>query len=468
MWRGVALCAFAQSMTHVDQTLSRLNDRVPRGVLGNTQMPTLEQEKIAVIGLGYVGLPVALSFGRKLPTVGFDIRQRRVDELKKGHDETMEVTGDQLAGATKLEMTADPAKLAECTFYIVAVPTPIDSNNRPDLGPMISASKTIGPHLKKGDIVVYESTVYPGVTEEVCGPILDEKSGLKNGVDYFLGYSPERINPGDKEHTFEKIVKVVSGQTPESLERVAKVYASVVTAGVHRAPSIKVAEAAKVIENTQRDLNIALMNELALIFDRMGIRTADVLEAAGTKWNFLKFSPGLVGGHCIGVDPYYLTTKAQELGYLPEVILAGRRINNNVGAFLAQKTVKMLVQQGDVPLKKSKVGILGLTFKENVPDLRNSKIPDIVNELAQYGIDAMVHDPLGDPKEAHEEYKIEITPLEKFQQLDALILAVSHKEYIGNPAGLYERVKDGGAVIDVKSVLSPTVKPPRGIRLWSL
>ncbi|MBA3461338.1 MAG: nucleotide sugar dehydrogenase [Deltaproteobacteria bacterium] len=431
-------------------------------------MPTLEQEKIAVIGLGYVGLPVALSFGRKLPTVGFDIRQRRVDELKKGHDETMEVTGEQLTGATKLEMTADPARLAECTFFIVAVPTPIDSNNRPDLGPMISASKTIGPHLKKGDIVVYESTVYPGVTEEVCGPILDEKSGLKNGVDYFLGYSPERINPGDKEHTFEKIVKVVSGQTPEALERVAKVYASVVTAGVHRAPSIKVAEAAKVIENTQRDLNIALMNELALIFDRMGIRTQDVLDAAGTKWNFLKFSPGLVGGHCIGVDPYYLTTKAQELGYLPEVILAGRRINNNVGAFLAQKTVKMLVQQGDVPLKKSKVGILGLTFKENVPDLRNSKIPDIVNELAQYGIDAMVHDPLGDPKEAHEEYKIEITPLEKFQQLDALILAVSHKEYISNPAGIFERVKDGGAVIDVKSALSPTTKPPRGIRLWSL
>ncbi|MBL0214287.1 MAG: nucleotide sugar dehydrogenase [Myxococcales bacterium] len=430
-------------------------------------MSTLEQEKIAVIGLGYVGLPVALSFGRKLPTVGFDIRQRRVDELKKGHDETLEVTTEQLTGATKLEMTADPSKLSDCTFYIVAVPTPIDINNRPDLGPMISASKTIGPHLKKGDIVVYESTVYPGVTEEVCGPILDAQSGLKNGVDYFLGYSPERINPGDKEHTFEKIMKVVSGQTPEALERVAKVYGSVVTAGVHRAPSIKVAEAAKVIENTQRDLNIALMNELALIFDRMGIRTADVLEAAGTKWNFLRFSPGLVGGHCIGVDPYYLTTKAQELGYLPEVILAGRRINNNVGAFLAQKTVKMLVHQ-DVSLKKAKVGILGLTFKENVPDLRNSKIPDITAELATYGIEAMVHDPLGNPHEAFEEYKIEITALEKFQQLDALILAVAHTEYISNPAAIYERVKDGGAVIDVKSALSPKVKPPRGIRLWSL
>ena len=428
-------------------------------------MRTLEQEKIAVIGLGYVGLPVALSFGRKLPTVGFDIRQRRVDELKKGHDETMEVTSDQLSAANKLELTADPAKLADCTFYIVAVPTPIDNNNRPDLGPMISASKTIGPHLEKGDVVVFESTVYPGVTEEVCGPILDELSGLKNGTDYFLGYSPERINPGDKEHTFEKIMKVVSGQNAETLERVAKVYGSVVTAGVHRAPSIKVAEAAKVIENTQRDLNIALMNELALIFDRMGIRTQDVLEAAGTKWNFLRFSPGLVGGHCIGVDPYYLTTKAQELGYLPEVILAGRRINNNVGPFIAQKCVKMLTSL-DVPLRKAKVGVLGLTFKENVPDLRNSKIPDIVHELAQYGIDAMVHDPLGDPREAHEEYKIELTQLEKLAGLDAIILAVAHDEYVRNVEGIFARVRDGGVVIDVKSVV--TAKPPRGIRLWSL
>src|SRR5882672_2847623 len=427
-------------------------------------MRPLEQEKIAVIGLGYVGLPVALSFGRKLPTVGFDIRQRRVDELKRGHDETMEVTSEQLAGATKLEITADPQRLADCTFYIVAVPTPIDSNNRPDLTPMISASKTIGPHLKRGDVVVFESTVYPGVTEEVCGPILDEKSGLKNGTDYFLGYSPERINPGDKEHTFEKIMKVVSGQNDETLHRVARVYGSVVAAGVHKAPSIKVAEAAKVIENTQRDLNIALMNELALIFDRMGIRTSDVLEAAGTKWNFLRFSPGLVGGHCIGVDPYYLTTKAQELGYLPEVILAGRRINNNVGPFIAQKTVKMLTQL-DVPLKKAKVGILGLTFKENVPDLRNSKIPDIVAELATFGIDAMVHDPMGDPREAHEEYKIELTPLEKLTSLDAAILAVAHKDYVSNLAGIFERVRDGGVVIDVKSTFPANTKPPRGIRL---
>jgi UDP-N-acetyl-D-glucosamine/UDP-N-acetyl-D-galactosamine dehydrogenase len=438
-------------------------------VVISSLMRSLEQEKIAVIGLGYVGLPVALSFGRKLPTVGFDIRQHRVDELKNGHDETLEVTADNLASATKLELTADPSRLADCTFYIVAVPTPIDSNNRPDLGPMISASKTIGPHLKNGDVVVFESTVYPGVTEEVCGPILDERSGLRNGVDYFLGYSPERINPGDKEHTFEKIMKVVAGQTPETLDRVARVYGSVVVAGVHRAPSIKVAEAAKVIENTQRDLNIALMNELALIFDRMGIRTADVLEAAGTKWNFLRFSPGLVGGHCIGVDPYYLTTKAQELGYLPEVILAGRRINNNVGPFIAQKCVKMLTQS-DVPLKKARVGILGLTFKENVPDLRNSKIPDIVGELAQYGIDAMVHDPLGDPREAHEEYKIELTKLDKLVNLDAAILAVAHKEYIANPSAIYARVRDGGVVIDVKSALPPLPggKGPRGIHIWSL
>jgi len=430
-------------------------------------MRLLEQEKIAVIGLGYVGLPVAIAFGKKLPSIGFDIRQRRVDQLKQGHDDTLEVTDEQLASAKQLELTADPAKLADCTFYIVAVPTPIDSNNRPDLGPMISASKTIGPYLRKGDCVVYESTVYPGVTEEICGPILDEKSGLKNGVDYFLGYSPERINPGDKEHTFDKIMKVVSGQNAETLDRVAHVYGSVVTAGIHKAASIKVAEAAKVIENTQRDLNIALMNELALIFDRMGIRTADVLEAAGTKWNFLKFSPGLVGGHCIGVDPYYLTSKAQELGYLPEVILAGRRINNNVGPFLAQKCVKMLTHT-DVPLKKAKVGILGLTFKENVPDLRNSKIPDIIAELATFGITALVHDPMGDPHEAFEEYKVVITPLEQLTQLDALIFAVAHREYIANIGAIFERVRDNGVVIDVKSAVPTSIKPPRGIKLWSL
>mgnify|MGYP001176437042 CR=1 FL=1 len=428
-------------------------------------MIALEQEKIAVIGLGYVGLPVALSFARKLPTIGFDIRQKRIDELKRGHDETAEVTTGDLTGS-KIELTADPARLKDCTFFIVAVPTPIDLNNRPDLGPMISASKTVGPHLKKGDVVCYESTVYPGVTEEVCGPILEKLSGLTAGKDFFLGYSPERINPGDKEHTFERIVKVVAGDTPESLERVARAYAAVVTAGVHRAPSIKVAEAAKVIENTQRDLNIALMNELALIFDRMGIRTKDVLDAAGTKWNFLRFTPGLVGGHCIGVDPYYLTTKAQELGYLPEVILAGRRINNNVGPFIAEKCVKLL-SSGSLPLKETKVGVLGLTFKENVPDLRNSKIPDIVTELANYGITAMVHDPLGDPAEAKHEYGITLSSLDDYRDLDVLIFAVSHAEYVSQTADLLGRIKPGGAVIDVKSALDPKSIPAH-LRYWSL
>ena len=428
-------------------------------------MLPLEQERIAVIGLGYVGLPVALAFARKLPTVGFDIRQKRVDQLKAGHDETAEVT-DEALRASSIELTADPERLRTCTFFIVAVPTPIDSNNRPDLGPMIAASRTVGPYLKAGDVVVYESTVYPGVTEEVCGPILAELSGLTAGKDFFLGYSPERINPGDKLHTFERIVKVVSGDTPESLERVARAYASVVEAGVHRAPSIKVAEAAKVIENTQRDLNIALMNELALIFHRMGIRTADVLAAAGTKWNFLRFTPGLVGGHCIGVDPYYLTTKAQELGYLPEVILAGRRINNSIGPYIAQAAVKLL-SSGDLPLRQAKVGILGLTFKENVPDLRNSKIPDIVAELRQYGITALVHDPLGDADEALHEYGIALTPLDQLRDLDVLVLAVSHQAYLDDTAGLLARVKDGGVVMDVKSVLDPA-SLPRGLRYWSL
>jgi len=428
------------------------------------------QEKIAVIGLGYVGLPVAVAFARKVPTVGFDIRQRRIDELNQGHDETAEVTTEQLkAVLPHFELTADPARLASCTFFIVAVPTPIDGENRPDLTPMIAASRTVGPHLKKGDIVVYESTVYPGVTEDICGPILEEKSGLKSGKDFFLGYSPERINPGDKEHTFERIVKVVSGQDAASLDRVAKVYSMVVTAGVHRAPSIKVAEAAKVIENTQRDLNIALMNELALIFDRMGIRTADVLEAAGTKWNFLRFTPGLVGGHCIGVDPYYLTTKAQALGYTPEVILAGRRINNNVGPFIAQRCVQLL-SQDDKALRKARVGILGLTFKENVPDLRNSKIPDIVKELGQYGIEAMVHDPLGSAEEALHEYGIKLSPLDKLTDLDALVVAVSHQEYMSDLDNVLARVRPGGVLIDVKSIIDP--KDPRvagrDLRYWSL
>ncbi|WP_428265235.1 nucleotide sugar dehydrogenase [Haliangium sp.] len=424
------------------------------------------QETIAVIGLGYVGLPVALTFAKKYPTIGFDISQRRIDELKGGHDATDEVTDDELRSST-IKLTASAEDLAEATFIIVAVPTPIDHNNRPDLRPVISASELVGKHLRRGAVVVYESTVYPGVTEDVCGPVLERCSGLTCGQDFFLGYSPERINPGDKEHTFERIVKVVSGQDGPTLDRVAAVYSSVVKAGVHRAATIKVAEAAKVIENTQRDLNIALMNELALIFDRIGIRTQDVLDAAGTKWNFLRFTPGLVGGHCIGVDPYYLTTKAEELGYQPEVILAGRRINNNVGAFVAQKTLKLLAA-AEVPYHQARVAVLGLTFKENVPDLRNSKVPDIVAELAQFGVEAMVHDPLGDADEARHEYGVELSPWEEVRDLDAVIYAVSHSFYrdLGLD-GLLARLRPGAALVDVKSQISPA-DVPAGYAYWSL
>jgi len=421
-------------------------------------------ETIAVIGLGYVGLPVAISFARVAKTIGFDISAKRIAALKEGDDETAEVETADLE-ATTLKLTCDPADLEDATFFVVAVPTPIDGNRRPDLSPVISASRTVAKALRKGDIVVYESTVYPGVTEEICGPILEEVSGLKCGTDFTLGYSPERINPGDREHTFERIVKVVSGQDEPTLDRVAATYEAVVTAGVHRASSIKVAEAAKVIENTQRDLNIALMNELALIFDRLDIRTADVLEAAGTKWNFLRFTPGLVGGHCIGVDPYYLTTKAEELGYLPQVILAGRRINNEVGAFVAQKTLKLLAR-AKVSLPTARVAVLGLTFKEDVPDLRNSRVPDIVNELAEYGIEAMVHDPLGDADEARSEYEITLTPWEEIRDLDAIIVAVGHRFYTENLDDVLTRVKEAGAVVDVKSVLKPDQVGDRAY--WSL
>jgi UDP-N-acetyl-D-glucosamine/UDP-N-acetyl-D-galactosamine dehydrogenase len=423
-------------------------------------------EIIAVIGLGYVGLPVALSFAEKFKTIGFDIKQKRIDELRAGHDATEEVTTEALRSSS-IRLTADPKELAQATFVIVAVPTPIDRNNRPDLGPLIAASRTVGAHLGRGAVVVYESTVYPGVTEEVCGPVLEEVSGLRAGQDFFLGYSPERINPGDKEHTFERIIKVVAGQDAATLERVAAVYSAVVKAGVHRAPCIKVAEAAKVIENTQRDLNIALMNELALIFDRIGVRTRDVLDAASTKWNFLRFAPGLVGGHCIGVDPYYLTTKAQELGYLPEVILAGRRINSNVGTYVAQRTTKMLSTAG-VTLKGARVAICGLTFKENVPDLRNSRVPDIVRELGQFGVEAMVHDPMGDPREALEEYGVRLWPWDEIVDLDAMIYAVSHDYYrsMGQEA-LLSRVREGGVIVDVKSALDPD-RLPRGLHYWSL
>lgn len=423
-------------------------------------------EVIAVIGLGYVGLPVALRFAEMYRTIGFDIDERRIAELRAGHDATREVEDDDLA-RTSVEFTSQSAAIDAATFIIVAVPTPIDQDNRPDLRPLIGASRTVAPHLSVGDVVVYESTVYPGVTEEVCGPVLERVSGLSAGKDFFLGYSPERINPGDKEHTFERIVKVVSGQNAATLDRVAAVYNSVVHAGVHRASSIKVAEAAKVIENTQRDLNIALMNELALIFDRIGIRTKDVLDAAATKWNFLPFTPGLVGGHCIGVDPYYLTTKAEELGYRPEVILAGRRINDNMGAYVAQRTVKMLARAG-ITLETARVAILGLTFKEDVPDLRNSRVPDIIEELSQFGILPLVHDPLGDRELARDEYRVNLCDWEQIVDLDAIILAVCHSFYtdIGQRQ-LLERVRSGGVVLDVKSVLDPDSIPDT-LAYWSL
>ncbi|MDX2014739.1 MAG: nucleotide sugar dehydrogenase [Myxococcaceae bacterium] len=424
-------------------------------------------ERIAVVGLGYVGLPVALAFARKFPgTIGFDINEAKVKELASGFDRTGEIDKATLTSAG-LEMTADPAKLKAATFFVVAVPTPVDVDNRPDLTPVVKASETVGRVLKKGDVVVYESTVYPGVTEDVCGPILAKVSGLSRS-DFFLGYSPERINPGDKLHTLERITKVVSGEDEKTLERVAQAYGAIIDAGVFRAASIKVAEAAKVIENTQRDLNIALMNELALIFDRMGIRTRDVLAAAGTKWNFLKFTPGLVGGHCIGVDPYYLTTKAEQLGYQPQVILAGRRINNSIGPYVAQRTVKLLIH-AQKPVKGARVGVMGLTFKEDVADIRNSKVPDILTELREFGVAPMLTDPYADPDETRHEYNLGLSKLDELVDLDALILAVSHKQYLelGMDA-LLARLKPGGVLVDVKSALDPSKVPAGRAHYWCL
>ncbi|MDB4944041.1 MAG: UDP-glucose dehydrogenase [Labilithrix sp.] len=426
------------------------------------------KEKIAVIGLGYVGLPVAIAFARKFPhTVGFDINCTRIDELKKGHDRNNE-TSTSILQDTALEFSCNPEDLATTSMFVVAVPTPVDANNVPDLTPLVKASEFVGKHIKPGAIVCYESTVYPGATEEVCGPILEKVSGLKCGVDFKLAYSPERINPGDTVNTLETVVKVVSGQDDETLERVAAMYSGIVPAGVHKATSIKVAEAAKVIENTQRDINIALMNELAVIFDRLGIRTIDVLKAAGTKWNFLPFRPGLVGGHCIGVDPYYLTAKAQQVGYQPEVILAGRRINNNVAPFLATKMTKMLIEN-DIPVKRARVAILGLTFKEDVNDLRNSKVPDILKELASFGIDAVIHDPHADHAEAMHEYGIKLAKWEDIRNMDGVIVAVGHKAYkdMGQEK-LLSLVRHGGVVIDAKSMLDPKQMGERGLRYWSL
>jgi len=425
------------------------------------------KEKISVIGLGYVGLPVALAFARKFShTVGFDINCTRIDELRRGHDRNNETSREELTDSS-IELSCDPAKLDATTMFVVAVPTPVDENNVPDLTPLVKASEFVGKHLKPGHIVCYESTVYPGATEEVCGPILEKVSGLECGVDFTLAYSPERINPGDTVHTLQTVVKVVSGQDAPTLERVAAAYGAIVPAGVHKATSIKVAEAAKVIENTQRDINIALMNELAVIFDRLGIRTIDVLEAAGTKWNFLPFRPGLVGGHCIGVDPYYLTAKAQQVGYQPEVILSGRRINNTIASFLGQKMAKMLIEQ-DIPVKRARVAILGLTFKEDVNDLRNSKVPDIMKELSAFGIDAVIHDPHADEAEAKHEYGLKLAKWEDIRNMDGVIVAVNHKAYkdMGQEK-LLSLVRHGGVVIDAKSCLDPS-KMDRAIKYWSL
>jgi UDP-N-acetyl-D-glucosamine/UDP-N-acetyl-D-galactosamine dehydrogenase len=422
----------------------------------------LSDVRIAVIGLGYVGLPVAVAFAEAAPgTIGFDIDTKKVATLQRGRHPNGEVPAERLV-ASGLVATADPADLADADTYVVAVPTPVDHDKRPDLRPLLSACATVGPHLRRGDLVVFESTVWPGLTEEVCGPALERASGLRATVDFSLGYSPERINPGDTEHTLEKIVKVVSGDTPEALERVAALYERVVHAGVHRAPSIAVAEAAKVIENTQRDLNIALMNELAVIFERMNLRTADVLAAAGTKWNFLRFTPGLVGGHCIGVDPYYLTTKAEQLGYHPQVILAGRRINDGMAAFIAQKTVKLLIERGISPLG-ARVRVLGITFKEDVPDLRNSKVPDLVAELRGFGVHVDVVDPVADADEAMHEYGIELADPDVLEPAHAVVLASPHKELVADAGALvFGALADGGIVVDVKARLAADP------RVWAL
>ena len=424
------------------------------------------QRKIAVIGLGYVGLPVAIAFARSgAPVIGFDIDQTRIKELRAGRDKTREVEPAEIKQSA-LRYEHAPDRLAEADFYIVTVPTPIDSARRPDLASLMAASETVGVALKKGDIVVYESTVYPGAVEEECVPVLEMKSGLVGGRDFTVGYSPERINPGDKKHRFESIVKVVSAQDAATLDIVADVYGSVVKAGIHRAPSIKVAEAAKVIENTQRDLNIAFMNELSAIFHQLGIDTGDVLAAAATKWNFQKFEPGLVGGHCIGVDPYYLTHRAEKAGYHPEIILAGRRINDNIGERIARECMRALLQRG---CSNPTVTILGMTFKENVPDIRNSKVIDVARELGRVGVATQVHDPLADSEETAKEYGIKLISFESLKQADAVIFAVSHNEYVSQGWPLMSGLlKNGqGVVLDIKSKLD-RAKKPAGIELWRL
>jgi len=425
-------------------------------------------EVVAVVGLGYVGLPLAVEFGKKVRTIGFDLSAAKIENYKKFIDPTGEVSTEQLQAANRLEVTTDPSVLAQADYIIVAVPTPVDIAHNPDFTPLIGASKSVGAHMKRGATVIYESTVYPGATEEICIPLLEEKSGLKWKDDFHVGFSPERINPGDKEHTLTTILKVVSGDDDDSLERVAQLYESVITAGVYRASSIKVAEAAKVIENTQRDLNIALMNELAIIFDKIGIDTLEVLKAAGTKWNFLPFRPGLVGGHCIGVDPYYLTHKAEMVGYHPQVILAGRRINDGMAKFVAEKTVKSMISSG-FNVKGAKVNVIGLTFKENCPDLRNSKVADIIHELQSYGVDVHVFDPVAEAEEAQHEYGVKLESWDSLPKADAMIVAVPHKEVLAlSLADFQSKLNEKGCFIDVKAQFDPKALQEAGYCVWRL
>lgn len=412
-------------------------------------------DSIALIGLGYVGLPLAVEFGKRRPVIGYDLKRSRIEELRRGLDRTREVSAEELAAARHLRFTDDPAELASCTVFIVTVPTPIDRHKRPDLTALLAASETVGKALKPGDLVIYESTVYPGCTEEDCVPVLERASGLVFNRDFTVGYSPERINPGDPEHRLPTIKKVTSGSTPEAAERVDALYREIITAGTHQAPSIRVAEAAKVIENTQRDVNIALINELAILFNRLGIDTQAVLEAAGTKWNFLPFRPGLVGGHCIGVDPYYLTHKAQEVGHHPEIILAGRRLNDAMGAYVAGRVVKLLIKRRR-PVEGARALILGLTFKENCPDLRNTRVIDLIAELQDYGMQVDVHDPWADPEEAWQEYGLRMVPEPQCTSYDAIVLAVAHRQYREMGAGAIRAwLREDGVLYDVKHLLPP-------------
>ena len=423
---------------------------------------------VAVVGMGYVGLPLALAFGREMPTVGFDVSEQKIEAYRQGYDPTGEMEDELFVRAEQLRYSTDPSDISIADFIVVAVPTPVDHAHMPDLTPVVRASETVGRHMKRGAIVIFESTVYPGVTEDICVPILERESGMQCGDDFKVGYSPERVNPGDKVHTLEKIVKIVSGQDAETLEAVATLYERVIEAGVHRAPTIKVAEAAKVIENTQRDLNIALINELAIIFDKMDIDTLDVLEAAGTKWNFLPFRPGLVGGHCIGVDPYYLTYKAETMGYHPDVILAGREINDGMGKFIAEKTIKQMIAT-DRRIRCGRVAVLGLTFKENCADLRNSRVIDVIRELESYGVEVLVYDPVADAVDAKQEYGLDLVGSEQLVNLDAVVAAVAHDAITAiDLAALAGRSESGIPFMDVKSSFDRGALAAAGFCCWRL